>query len=91
MQTIRTRYHGPTSTKGSRFSAQCEAGRIYVPYDHALNLDENHAAAAKALLKKLNWNGDYAGGCFEHDYYWSPIVRGSSWSTVIAADERAAA
>lgn len=91
MQTIRTRYHGPTNTKGSRFSAECEAGRIYVHKNYALDADANHAAAALALLKKLNWGGEYAGGCFGNDYYWSPVVRGSSWSTVITADERAAA
>lgn len=55
MQAIRTRYHGPSNTRGSRISAQCEAGRIYVGYDHALNLDENHVAAATALRVKLGW------------------------------------
>jgi hypothetical protein len=79
MQAIRTRYHGPTNSKGSRFSAQCEAGRIYVPYDYALNSDENHEAAAKALAKKLGWDTDryppMAGGVFDNDYYWVFVER----------------
>jgi hypothetical protein len=90
MQTIRTRYHGPSNVKGSRFSAQCEAGRIYVPYNHALNLDENHMEAARQLIAKLGWPGDFAGGCFDGDYYWSPVVYGSAWSTVITSTVEAA-
>lgn len=75
MQAIRTRYHGPTNTKGSRISAECEAGRIYVPYDHSLDLADNHKAAALALMEKLDWvDTPYAGGVFEGDYYWAAII-----------------
>lgn len=74
MQAIRTKYHGPTNTKGSRISAQCEAGRIYVSYDYALNIEDNHKAACDALVKKLGWNtGHYAdmvGGEFDGAHYW---------------------
>lgn len=31
-------------------------------YDHALNADENHAAAAQALARKLGWAGLWHGG-----------------------------
>lgn len=86
MQTIKTKYHGPTATKGSRFSAECEAGRIYVTKNYALEPEENHKAAAQALLAKLGWPGEYAGGCFDDCYYWSPVIRGNAWSTVITAD-----
>lgn len=75
MQAIRTRYHGPTNVKGSRISATCERGRIYVGYDHALNLFENHATAAALLVEQMGWGeNDYIGGCFDHDYYWAPHV-----------------
>lgn len=70
MQAIRTRYHGATNTKGARFSAQCEAGRIYMPYDYSLDADQNHAKAAQQLVAKLGWPGVYYGGTFEHDMYW---------------------
>lgn len=74
MQAIRTRYYGPTNTRGSRIVAKCEAGSASVGYNHALNLDGNHAAAAAALVRKLGWDRDgYApmyGGNFEGDEYW---------------------
>jgi len=86
MQTIRTRYHGPTNSKGSRFSAQCEGGRVYMPYNYALDAAGNHKAAAQLLIAKLGWPGEYAGGCFGNDYYWSPVVRDNAWSTVISTN-----
>ena len=74
MQAIRTKYLGPTNTRGSRISAQCEAGRICVQYDYALNIDGNHKAACQALLKKLGWNtehyADMVGGVFDGAIYW---------------------
>lgn len=57
-QAIVTKYHGPTNYKGSRISARAEAGRIIVHYDHALNPDENHKAAAQALADRLGWTTD---------------------------------
>lgn len=62
MQAIITRYHGPTNTRGSRISARAEAGRTSVAYDHALNIDGNHRAAAQALMAKLGWEHDIASG-----------------------------
>lgn len=74
MQAIRTRYHGPGNVRGSRFSAQCEAGRIYVDCDYALDSDENHKRAAETLAAKLGWIGvnypPMVGGVFGNDYYW---------------------
>ena len=74
MQAIRTRYHGPTDTRGSRISAKCEAGTIYVRYDHALNIDGNHKAACEAMTRELGWRGpNYAPmveGGFDGDMYW---------------------
>jgi hypothetical protein len=74
MQAIRTKYHGATDTKSSRISAQCEAGRIYVSYDHALNIAGNHKAACDALVKKLGWDtshyADMVGGEFDGAMYW---------------------
>ena len=74
MQAIRTKYHGPTNTTGPRISAQCEAGRIFVPYDYALNIDGNHRAACRLLIKKLGWDTehcpDMVGGVFNGAMYW---------------------
>lgn len=58
MQAIQTKYHGPTDHSGSRISATCDAGRIIIGWDHALNVADNHRAAADALVVKLGWDGE---------------------------------
>lgn len=83
MQAIRTRYHGPSNTRGSRIIAKCEGGSVIMPYNHALNLDGNHAAAAQLLLQRMGWPGVYHGGQFEHDYYW---IVPTTWSLVASID-----
>jgi len=56
MKAIQTKYVGPTNTKGSRIIAKAEGvSTMIVSYDHALNLDENHNAAARLLAQKYNW------------------------------------
>jgi hypothetical protein len=55
-QAITTKFIPVTNTKGSRVSAKCEAGRIILSWDHALNSEDNHKAAAMALIKKLGWD-----------------------------------
>lgn len=73
MQAIRTRYFGPSNVKGSRIQAKCDAKTIYVPYDHALDIQGNHDAARQALVEALGWNGPHympmVSGCFDNDYY----------------------
>ena len=54
-QAITTKYHAPTDTKKSRFSATCRAGKVIVSYDYSLNEHDNHIAAANALREKLGW------------------------------------
>lgn len=66
MQAIVTKFLGPTNFKGARVKAACEAGQIVVSWDDALNVDENHDAAAHALAHKLGWDvapyGKLVGG-----------------------------
>ena len=62
-QSIVTKYHGPTDKKGSRVSATSASGhRIIFDWDDSLNIDENHAVAARRLAAKLGWAGDWFGG-----------------------------
>ena len=77
MQAIRTKYFGPTNWKGSRIQASCKTKTIYVPYDHALNGDENHRAACEELLRVMGWTADKSnhftdmvGGEYDHAMYW---------------------
>ena len=44
-QAIRTRYIGQTNTKPARISAQCEGGRVIVPYNDEKDLEANHRYA----------------------------------------------
>jgi hypothetical protein len=83
MQAIRTRYHGPTNSRGSRIIAKCEGGSITMPYDHAQNLEGNHAAAARLLLERMGWPNVYFGGVFDRDYYW---VSETTWAKSRARD-----
>lgn len=53
MQAIITRYHGPTNFKGSRYSARCSRGRITVSAQCELNSEQNHKAAAAALVARF--------------------------------------
>lgn len=61
MQAIQTKYLCPTNVRGARIKATAAAGSIIVGYDHALNSEENHIAAAKALREKFEWNKGYHG------------------------------
>lgn len=76
---IRTRYHGPTNSRGARISAYREgwsdipAERIYVNYNYGFAPDMNHATAAQAFLDKFN-HGNIVSlrpYCFDGDYYWT--------------------
>jgi hypothetical protein len=57
MQAINTKSFGPGNVRGSRVKASAQAGSIFVGWDHALNYERNHAAAAQALATKFGWHG----------------------------------
>jgi hypothetical protein len=69
-QAIVTKFLAPTNFKGSRVKATAEAGSVTLSWNHALNGDRNHAAAAQALAQKYKWDGAYyAGGIPGHSGY----------------------
>jgi len=61
-QAIETKYLGPTNFRGARIKASAQAGSLTVGWDHALNVDANHARAAKMLAEKFGWAGSWEGG-----------------------------
>jgi hypothetical protein len=70
-QAIQTKYLGPTNVRGSRIKATAFAGSVIVAYDHSLNVENNHKAAAKALCDKMGWqvdlvSGELADGTYAH-------------------------
>jgi hypothetical protein len=60
-QAISTRYLGPTNHRGARIKVTAEAGALTVSWDHSLNVDENHAKAAKAFADRWDWGGVWIG------------------------------
>lgn len=55
LRIIRTRYLGPTDTKGSRITAtDLKTGeRLVLAFDHSLDAVNNHNEAADALERRL--------------------------------------
>jgi len=82
MQVITTKYHGPTNTRGSRYSATASGKgfRVMVNANTAVSLEDNHRLAAHALMMRADWFGKVIGGHTEPGMVWvfdsltSPIV-----------------
>lgn len=74
-QSIITKFHGPTNHNGSRVTARCQARRITIPWDHALNPPENHAKACEALVDLMEWGGDWVGGALPDGTGYAWVVR----------------
>ncbi len=72
MQTIETKYHGPTNTMGARISATSSGAgtRVYVPYEYGLSHNGPHDVAARKLCKKLGWTGTFIIGGTLHGYIY---------------------
>ncbi len=74
------KYTGPmyhaivTKYSDGAITASCERGRIRAPYNHALSGTDNHYAAARALIEKLDWRhkpgGALIGGSVKDGYVW---------------------
>lgn len=74
MQTITTSYAGPTNTKGSRVMAKSWIKNKAIIWDHALNAEDNHKAAAQALVDLIN--ADRVKNGYD-DYQWKIVAQGS--------------
>lgn len=63
MRAIVTTYHGPTRTKPSKVKATLASGgaSVELSWNHELDDGANHAAAVKALGRKLGWTGTLVG------------------------------
>ena len=77
---IRTRYAGPTNHRGTRIIASAkwfsdqQPKRHTYDWDYALDVKENHAAAAREWLVSFNNHGaDLLGPglWYDGDYYWT--------------------
>jgi len=70
MQAITTKYLSPTNHRGARISARCAAGSCALPWDYALNPQENHRAAAMALARRFKWSGRWVSGDTAEGTVW---------------------
>lgn len=61
-QAIVTKYFGATDYRGARVQAKAYAGKIVLSWDDALDPDDNHERAAKALASKFGWTGEMVAG-----------------------------
>lgn len=73
MQTIITKYAGPTDTKGSRVIAKCWLGKVTHNWDYS-GAERNHAQAAEGMVAKLN--SDRIKNGYD-DYLWVIVACGS--------------
>jgi hypothetical protein len=92
-QAIVTKFIGPTNFRGSRIKAKAFAKSVTIPYDHALNIEDNHMVAAETLATKLGWYGTwYAGGMPEGSgncYVCAPLDRHDA-AFIVEKEEEAA-
>lgn len=61
-QAITVKFRPATITKGSRLTAACAAGKVTVARNWACSVSEEYALAARALIEKLGWDGEWVGG-----------------------------
>ena len=62
LQAIQTRYLSPGNVRGARIVAQAAAGRKVYSWQHELNVEQNHIAAAEQFALSKNWTNDRAHG-----------------------------
>ena len=76
MKAIRTRYSGPTNTRGSRIHAtDGDGNRVSVSYQYQMANVGGHEYAAYSLMRKMGWSNELIGGSFGHDQYWVMLPR----------------
>lgn len=84
MQALVTKYLGPTNYRDARVKATAEAGSVTLSWDHALDVTDNHDAAAMALVRKMGWDKD----CYPNRFYRGGLPQNNShaYVYVFAAD-----
>lgn len=69
MKAIKTKYKGPTNTRGSRIIASDEDGnRVTISYPYELSGEAVHRKAAEALCAKMGWTRDLTAGSLKNGY-----------------------
>jgi hypothetical protein len=75
MQAITTKYHGPTMTRGSRYTATTTSGiRHTVTQRPDEDSTETHRRAAMELAVKLGWSREWKEGSLKDGYVYVPVT-----------------
>ena len=86
MKAIRTRYSGPTNTRGARIHAtDSDGNRVTASYQYQMEFRRAHEYAAYSLMKKMGWPNELVGGGFGHDQYWVMLPHPSQEGPFYAA------
>ena len=91
-QAIETRYLGPTNTRPGRIKATAWAGSATVEYNHELNTEDNHRAAAMALAAKCAKHAEQYGGksiWAEGTWTQGGDAKGTGYVFTVTAPQRA--
>lgn len=93
MQTITTKYLPATNSRGARVKAGHTAGAhtVTLSYDYTLNSEANHRMAAAALAVKLDWHGEWIGGCLNASGNVYVLVSGATIDGFRVDEQRRAA
>ncbi len=69
MQTIITKYHGPTNTRPSRITATATGGlKATVTLDYNGREIDDHIRAIRAVCEKAGWYGEFIIGGTQGGY-----------------------
>ena len=74
MAIIKTKFIGPTNTRGARIKATCQAGSATISYPYSESISDSHWLAAQELITKLslNWGSEFTVGSDNDGYYFIP-------------------
>lgn len=75
MIAIKSKYHGPTDTRGSIVRASANGRSAQLPWASEIGSEENHYRAVVLLCRKLGWDADrFFGGNLESgEWVWVPV------------------
>jgi hypothetical protein len=61
-QAIQTKFLSPTNSRGARVKAFAAAGSVTISWEHRLNPEQNHRAAAEMFANRMDWIGTWRAG-----------------------------
>jgi hypothetical protein len=77
MNAIKTKYLGPTNTRGARIKASCDAGSVTCPWEDAEDARRNHYLAVRDLYCMLGRaekeESDFAHGWIGNECFWVEV------------------